>query len=31
MIEYIEEYQDEYEALLGDVYLDDYYVCGRSE
>ena len=31
MIDYNDNYQDDYEDLLGDVYLDDYYVCGKSD
>ena len=31
MIEYNETEQSDYEDLLGDIYLDDYYVCGNLE
>ena len=30
MIDYNDNEQADYEDLLGDVYLDDYYVCGKD-
>jgi len=31
MLEFVYEYQEDYEELLGDVYLDDFYICGKRD
>ena len=31
MLTYEEQMQEDYEALLGDIYLDDFYVCGKRD
>ena len=31
MLTYEEQMQEDYEDLLGDIYLDDFYVCGKRD